>query len=306
MRIQRRGVASVVGTVIFVIVFMMALGTLAYASGLQTQASAAQERAQQAAAMRSSEALTFSQGATGLIATDSGPASVYINHLILRFPNGTVYTLAAVASVPVGGSTSVQALVPTGVCAPGTATCLSKYNQIVAGNVPGSAVGTVTSLGNSFWYDPAAGLSQGGQAYVESSTVSTTSATLASIPGLGFAGSPGGTYIVSAQLGYYQSVGSSNLVYFGVSAPADAKLLACSDISASSNPYRPSCSPLAGTQLPQPTCYALASNLVCSYSLTVLVVFGPSGGTLQVEFASNGGATAYVTQGSYMLVSDFA
>ncbi len=306
MRSQRKGVASVVGTVIFVIVFMMALGTLAYTSGLQTQASAAQVRAQQQAAMRSAEALTFSKGVTGLIATDSGPASVYINHLILRFPNGTVYTLAAVASVPVDGSASVQALVPTGVCTPGTATCLSKYSQIVAGNVPGSAVGTVTSLGNSFWYDPSADVSQGGQAYVESSTVSSASATLVPITGLGFTGSPGGTYIVSAQLGYYQSAGSSNLVYFGISAPADAKLLACSDISASSNPYRASCSPLAGTQLPQPTCYALVSSLVCSYSLTVLILFGPSGGTLQVEFASNGGATAYVSQGSYMLVSEIS
>ncbi len=306
MRSQRRGVASVVGTIIFVIVFMMALGTLAYASGLQSQASTAQERAQQQAAMRSAEALTFSQGAVGLIASDSGPASVYINHLILRFPNGTVYTLTAAASVSVGGSTSVQALVPSGVCTPGTATCLSKYDQIVAGNVPGSAVGTVTSLGNSFWYDPSAGVSQGGQAYVESSTASTISGTLAPIPGLGFTGSPGGTYIVSAQLGYYQSAGSSNLVYFGVSAPADAKLLACSDLSTSTNPYRPSCSTVAGTQLPQPTCYAVASNPVCSYSLTVMIVFGASGGTLQVEFESNGAVTAYVSQGSYMLVSGIA
>ena len=292
-----------VGTVIFVLIFMLALGSMAYASGLQSQVSVAEAEAQQVAAQRNSESLAFSSGASGLMVSDRGPSSVTVNHIILRFPNGTVYTLPIHASVPQGASAGVEALVPAGVCSPGTATCLSKYDQIVTGGAAGSQVGLVTSLGNSFWYSSAGTGGSGPTFRFAASTVSTSSGTFVSVPGLSFSGSPGGTYVVDFSLGYYQSAGISNLVYFGVAAPGDAKMMACADISASTNPYQPSCSSVSGTQLAQTTCSTQSSSPVCAYGMRVFIAFGSSGGVLQLEFRSNGGVTAYVAQGSYMLVS---
>ena len=149
---SRRGVASVVGTVFFVLVFMMALGSLAYASGLQQQTGAAQESALQIASQRSAESLAFAVTIGGLLATNEGPATVSLNHVLLRYPNGTVYSMSAAVSIPSGGSTLVQSLLPNRICSPGTASCYSKYSQILAGNPPGSSIGLVTSLGNAFWY----------------------------------------------------------------------------------------------------------------------------------------------------------
>jgi len=148
----RRGVASVVGTVFFVLVFMLALGSLAYEAGLQQEAAATQELAIQSASQKGDESLAFAVTEMGLVATNEGPATVSVNHLVLKYPNGTVYPLAASAELPAGGSTLVRSLVPSGVCSPGTATCVSEYAQIVAGEDPGSSVGLVTGLGNTFWY----------------------------------------------------------------------------------------------------------------------------------------------------------
>lgn len=155
---RRPGVASVIGTVFFVLVFMMALGAMAYASALQSQSAGAQVSAEQVAASRGAESLTFDGQGSGLAAVVSGPTTAVVNHVVLRFPNGTVYPLPASAAIPTGGSLNVQALIPAGVCSPGTATCLSKYNQIVAGNPPGASVGLVTSMGNVFWYTPSISL----------------------------------------------------------------------------------------------------------------------------------------------------
>ena len=148
----RRGVASLVGTVFFVLVFMMALGSLAYASGLQQQAAAAQESALRVAAQRGAESLALVVTTGGLMATNEGPAMVSVNHVLLRYPNGTVYSISAAASISSGGSTAVQSLVPKGVCSPGASSCASRLSQIIAGNPPGSSVGLVTGLGNAFWY----------------------------------------------------------------------------------------------------------------------------------------------------------
>lgn len=152
LRSGRKGVASVVGTVIFVVVFMLALGTLAFASGMQAQASQAEAQAQGVAAMKAEESVTFAATQGGLEAVNGGPDSVALNHLVLRFPNGTVYALAASAVIPTGGETALLPLVPQGVCTPGTATCVSKYGSIVSGAAAGASVGVVTSLGNAFWY----------------------------------------------------------------------------------------------------------------------------------------------------------
>ncbi|HXW95860.1 MAG TPA: hypothetical protein VEJ19_09165 [Nitrososphaerales archaeon] len=140
------------GTVFFVLVFMMALGSIAYASGLQQQAATAQELELQNAAQRGAESLAFAVTIGGLVATNEGPTTVSVNHVLLRYPNGTVYSIFAGDSIPSGGSTLVQSLVPNGICSPGTATCASKYLQILEGDPPGSSVGLVTGLGNAFWY----------------------------------------------------------------------------------------------------------------------------------------------------------
>lgn len=152
MRKSRRGAASIIGTVIFVIVFMLALGSFAYVSELQSEANQAAAQAQSVDVQRARESLTFLTSQGGLAASDQGASSVSVNHLILRFANGTVYSLNATASIPVGGQALVQPLVPVQLCSPGSATCLSKYQAIVTGAAPGSSVGLVTSLGNVFWY----------------------------------------------------------------------------------------------------------------------------------------------------------
>jgi len=149
---DRKGVASVVGTVFFILVFMMALGSLAYASGLQQQTAAAQASALRMASQRGAESLVLVVNVGGLLATNEGPATVSVNHVLFKYPNGTVDSITAGASIPSGGSAAVQSLIPDGVCSPGTATCDSKLSQIVAGNPPGSSVGLVTGLGNAFWY----------------------------------------------------------------------------------------------------------------------------------------------------------
>lgn len=141
-----------VGTVIFILVFMMALGSLAYASGLQQQTAAAQESALQMASQRGAESIALVITTGGLLATNEGPATASVNHVLLRYPNGTVYSISAAVSIPSGGSAPVQSLVPDVTCSPGAATCASKYSQILEGNPPGSSVGLVTGLGNTFWY----------------------------------------------------------------------------------------------------------------------------------------------------------
>ena len=157
LRSARKGVASIVGTVVFVLVFMLALGALAYAANLQAQGARAEAQAQGVAYIRAGESVTFQVTQSGLEAFDSGPSSVALNHVVLRFPNGTVYAPAANAVIPAGGETPVLPLVPAGTCAPGTATCVSKYDSIVSGAAPGASVGLVTSLGNVFWYTGTSG-----------------------------------------------------------------------------------------------------------------------------------------------------
>jgi hypothetical protein len=153
---ERKGVASVIGTLIFITVFMLALGSMAYASGLQAQSSQAEQQSLQVELQKGTEGLGFTTLTSGLWATDSGPSSVSLKYVVLKFPNGTVYPLSTSTSVAAGGRINVQGLIPPGICSPGQATCLSKYKEIASGVVVGSSLGLVTSLGNSFWYSYAA------------------------------------------------------------------------------------------------------------------------------------------------------
>ncbi len=140
------------GTIIFIVVFMLALGTLAYSEALQTQASQAEQQAQGVDALRASESLTFITSSGTLEAVNGGGATVLVNHVILRYPNGTVYSFAASAAIPAGGETPVPPLIPASACSPGNTTCSSRYEEITSGNPPGSSVGLLTSFGDVFWY----------------------------------------------------------------------------------------------------------------------------------------------------------
>lgn len=203
-RARRRGVASVVGTVFFVLVFMLALGALAYDANLQAQTSAAQQQGVLVASERGSEDLAFGAGPSGLEATDTGPATLGVEFVVLRFPNGTVYPMAAAASIPSGGMVSVRGLIPAGTCAPGTASCLSKYDQVVSGSPEGSSVGIVTSFGNVFWYTYSGGASGwGAVTFSSSGTWSVPSGVSAAYVvcvggGGGGGGSGGATYVSGA------------------------------------------------------------------------------------------------------------
>ena len=154
--------ASVVGTMICVAVLMLSIGAQMYVAGLQGRAGEASQQAQQAADLHSEEQLAFASTPSGLSVVNSGLRSSLIIGMYLRYPNGSLYsgpdftptTLPASAGFPVG------ALVPLATCkdqdGAGTATCASRFNEVVAAATPGYSVGLLTSLGNTFWYTPAA------------------------------------------------------------------------------------------------------------------------------------------------------
>jgi len=226
----RRGVASVLGTIFFVLVFMLAMGALAYASGLQAQVSQADLAAEQVSNMRGAESLALVGNASAIDAVNSGPSSVSINHVILRFPNGTVYPLAAAAVVPTGGAVSLMSLIPAGPCSPGSATCASKFDQILAGDPSGSAVGVVTSLGNSFWYTHSAAESGGGAlTAVVTSSVTTTGTKNYGPTGLTVPLSGNTEYVFYVFASISPTVGTEQYNFEVHSLPTGATLLtACS------------------------------------------------------------------------------
>lgn len=301
-RRRERGVASVVGTMIFVVVFLLALGAMAYLSGAQAQSTQAQAQAESLAASKGSERLGFVGAGSSLSAQNEGGTSVDINHLILAYPNGTTFALPVSALVPAGGETGVAPLVPEGSCGPEGETCLTRYDAIVGGGSPGSSVGLLTSLGNTFWYYPSQGAGSGEQVRYTPSTLSTNSTAFAGIPGLSFSGAAGAEYVVHIEVGYYQVGGIVNEVYFSASAPSGATFLECTDVRTMFVGYQASCTQSPGAPFPQPVCYSLYPS--CSFQATLFVAFGSSAGSVQLEFRSGGiEVTAYVSQGSYMLVS---
>jgi hypothetical protein len=168
---RRRGIASVIGTVFFVLVLMGAFGALAYMASLQAQSTQVAQQAQSVAAGKADELLLYSTPSPGLTMTDSGPTTTKVIAMVLKFENGSVYSLNsasspsfASATFPQGTNALVQSLVPTSTspCKDqnnvGTATCLSKFNSIVNSVVAGRSAGLVTSLGNTFWYVPSTSL----------------------------------------------------------------------------------------------------------------------------------------------------
>jgi hypothetical protein len=142
-------VASVVGTILFVIVLVAALGAQEYMSSLQAESSQVAQQAQQLLDRHGSESLVYSSPAAGLTVTNRGGVSINLVDVVLKFADGTVYTFQGDTSLPSGASVLVASLIPEGNC--GEATCVQRYDSIVSGGAPGSMVGLVTSLGNTFW-----------------------------------------------------------------------------------------------------------------------------------------------------------
>ncbi len=332
----RRGVASVVGTIFFVLVFIVALGSMAYAAGVQEQTAAAQQSAEENVARRGAESLVFSTGTAGLVATNGGPATILVNHVILKFPNGTVYPLVASAAVPVGGSIQVENLIPSTQCAPGAATCVSKYEGIVAGDPAGSSVGVLTSMGNSFWYVYAASrvswnsLTEFPQACPAGQTISRLNVTITCAPG-GAVTSRVKTTVSTTGTGAYSSSGlvlslapNTNYVFYAFTAvgpyygiegynfeihalPAGASLvIACSPMSyptgggnQATNCVTSAITPIAASGNLR---FGVAPPVFETPGVFGVVTMGATGGVLQIDFActANCGSVA-MEAGSFIV-----
>ena len=326
-----------VGTVFFILVFVMALGSLAYASGLQQQTAAAQESALQMASQRGTESLVLVVTVGGLLATNEGPATVSVNHVLLRYSNGTVYTISAVASIPSGGSAAVQSLMPDGVCSPGTATCGSKLSQIVAGNPPGSSVGLVTGLGNTFWYTrqngevdwrsivgfpprcpPGEAVSQVNttlgcamEEYVASwdrNQISTSMAGEYFSSGLAVSLPANGTFAFYVFTVIEPSIGIEHYNFEVHPLPAGASLvIACAPLSGpeGGGGLPTNCVDTAGTPIATQNSlsFGVAPPVYATPGLFGVVSSGPEGMNLQIDFActSNCGSVTLLA-GSFMIV----
>jgi hypothetical protein len=333
----RRGVASVVGTVVFVLVFMMALGSLAYASGLQQQTAAAQESALHIASQRGAESLALVVTNRGLVATNEGPAAVSVNHVLLKYPNGTTYSIPTAVSIPSGGSTPVQSLVPDSVCSPGTATCRSKYSQILAGNPLGSSVGLLTGLGNAFWYASQNGVvdwssivgfpprcpmgegvsqvnttlgctSEGLATSWDRAQVTTGSAGEYSSTGLAVSVPGNGTFAFYAFTVIEPSIGIERYNFEVHPLPAGASLvIACSPMSdpEGGGNIPTNCVDAAGIPIAKQNSlsFGVTPPVYATPGLFGVVTSGPGGTILQIDFActSDCGSVS-VMAGSFMVV----
>ena len=151
---RRRGVASVIGTMLFVLVLMAGLGAVAYVYSLQGQSSQAAQQAQQLLNQKGRESLTYQALSGGVLAVaNAGSSASTIRYVILRFANGSVYQFTPNLVLGSGSLLSIPSLIPSQNC--GLSTCLSKYDTILASTNAGNSVGVVTALGNVFWENPA-------------------------------------------------------------------------------------------------------------------------------------------------------
>jgi len=178
---RRRGVASVVGTLLFVIVLLAAFASLEYIEALQSQSVQAQQAALNLMAAKASTSLTF-QYLNGLSVTNTGPAGLTVVDLFLKFANGSIFTIGTNTPVSSGGNQGLSSLV-SGTC--GGSSCISKYNTLLNSNAPGSTIGVMTSAGASFWYAPAS------QASVPNSCSSVGTLSMQVSPSAGGATNPG-------------------------------------------------------------------------------------------------------------------
>ena len=305
------GVASVLGTVIFVLVFLLALGALALASGLLSLGALALLLADSWAAAKGAERVDFSGGGAALTVENQGGASVDVNHMIFDYANGTVYAVPVSASIPAGGDGKVSSLLPLGPCSAGNETCASRYDSIASGGAPGSSVGVLTSLGNTFWYYPGGGSAGGSPGYYGAGSVeSTTSTSYVGVPGLAFDGGAGQTYVVQFFVGFWQSGPTSNPDMFAVSVPSGTTFLFCGGIDystpgASAQPPANACTyqpgvTLGETEIGGGSC--ITPTLGCEFVGTAFVTFGAAG-AFQLEFKGMNSFAANVMADSFLVVT---
>ena len=152
---KRRAVASVIGSMLFVVVLMAGVGAVVYTYSMQAQSTQAMQQGQQLASQRGKEVVTYQIQSTGaLAAANTGPSTSTLRYVILKFANGSIYQLQASASIATGAFLQVANMIPGGSC--GLSSCLSKYNTLVNSRNFGDSIGLTTSLGNVFWYSNAA------------------------------------------------------------------------------------------------------------------------------------------------------
>jgi hypothetical protein len=301
-----RAIASVVGTIFFVLVLMMAMGAQVYLSGLQVQSDHAAQQDLSLEALRSSERITFSTPVGGLTASGSGPESTKIVMMVLKFSNGTVFDIPETTVLPSGSSTVLQPLATGGSC--GSTSCAKRYSSIVSGASQGS-VGLLTSLGNTFWFVPAQQSNTQAQYYWTSSLQSTTSTAFVPITGLFFLGSPGTHYQVAVAIGYYQSASVSPGISIGVSAPTGATILACGGMNYPLSIQACTTTtnvPVGTTVYPGNTLiavnYCTSSSAPCSYLASIFVAMGSTGGTVQLEYKVTSSTTGTIVANSMLSV----
>ncbi|MBI3841062.1 MAG: hypothetical protein HY297_03790 [Thaumarchaeota archaeon] len=313
--------ASVLGMLFLALVFLVAIGTQVYLSGLQAQSNQAGAQAIQRDSQRSREGLAFGGASSGITATDSGPTSETLLAMILKFENGTVYTLNSgsspafvPATLPSNGRIQVQPLVPAGTCSPGSASCLSKFNSIVnGGGVAGRALGLVTSLGNVFWYLSSSNSWGQGLNFYRTTTLQTTSSTSwVGVTGLSFGGSANAFYAVQIYVSFYQTVAASQGVAFSIAIPSGTTFLFCggmvwADPNLANNPApgnactgTPNAS-LGPTTGYQTTCTNPAA--ACQFVGTAFVAFGSTAGQFQIQYEASTSDTNNVLADSVIVVT---
>jgi hypothetical protein len=235
---RRRGVASIIGTLLFVIVLLAGLAALGYMDALQNQSTQAGLQAQQVQINRAMESLLYATGPQGLTVTNSGTSSVNIVGMVMKFSNQTAFALTISQALASGGTMQVSPMVGTGSC--GGSTCLARYDSLVGSVTAGNQLGLVTSNGNTFWYVPSTSGASDPDVYRTLATQTTLSSTWVPITGLNFSGSASTTYQITVSLFYSQSTGTTNGgltdilngIHFGVSIPAGAIMAACGGVAA--------------------------------------------------------------------------
>jgi len=154
---SRRAQASVIGSILFFVLFAAAMGGVAYYASSQSQANAAANKAQQIVGQRNMESLTYQSSSGQLAISNTGAAGTTVKYIVLKFANGSVYEFTPNTSLGTGSLASIPSLIPSQNC--GLSTCLSKYNTILRSTNTGDSIGVVTSMGNVFWEKPALAVS---------------------------------------------------------------------------------------------------------------------------------------------------
>lgn len=175
---RRRGVASVIGGLIFLIIMMGALVALAYQSTLQEQTSQVNEENQMLIYAKGQEAITFiASGAGVLEILNAGQVSSKVVDLLLVTGVGTIYPINESTILPSQGIVPVPAMIPSQNC--GSQTCLAAYDSILASTNMQTGVAIITSLGNVFWERPAQAVLTGNPLTTYQVTFETINATAA-------------------------------------------------------------------------------------------------------------------------------